>query len=91
MLAQKRHFCGPSLAVAALGASPDRLLKYLEWIGLLFESLVISDLLPLDGRWDAIELKLGVAQIDAAARRLLHLREQIDLQGSVESVFLAVV
>jgi predicted AAA+ superfamily ATPase len=40
----RRHFCDPSLAVAALGASPDRLLKDLEWLGLLFESLVIRDL-----------------------------------------------
>jgi predicted AAA+ superfamily ATPase len=42
--APRRHFCDPSLAVAALGASPDRLLKDLEWLGLLFESLVIRDL-----------------------------------------------
>jgi hypothetical protein len=31
-------------AVAALGGSPDRLLKDLESLGLLFESLVIRDL-----------------------------------------------
>ena len=30
--------------MAALGGSPDRLLKDLEWLGLLFESLVIRDL-----------------------------------------------
>ena len=42
--APRRHFCDPSLAVAALGGSPDRLLKDLEWLGLLFESLVIRDL-----------------------------------------------
>jgi predicted AAA+ superfamily ATPase len=42
--APRRHFCDPSLAVAALGASPDRLLTDLEWLGLLFESLVIRDL-----------------------------------------------
>jgi len=71
--------------VAALGGSPDRLLKDLEWLGLLFESLVIRDLRVLaqaldgevlhyrddygvevdtivqlrDGRWGAIEIKLG--------------------------------
>ena len=28
--APSRHFCDPSLAVAALGGSPDRLLKDLE-------------------------------------------------------------
>lgn len=30
--------------MAALGGSPERLLKDLEWLGLLFESLVIRDL-----------------------------------------------
>jgi predicted AAA+ superfamily ATPase len=42
--APRRHFCDPSLAVAALGGSPDRQLKDVEWLGLLFESLVIRDL-----------------------------------------------
>lgn len=42
--APKRHFVDPSLAVAALRASPERLLKDLNWLGLLFESLVIRDL-----------------------------------------------
>jgi hypothetical protein len=86
--APRRHFCDPSLAVAALGGSPDRLLKDLEWLGLLFESLVIRDLRVLaqalegelfhyrddygvevgaivelrDGRWGAIEIKLGPGQ-----------------------------
>lgn len=39
-----RHFVDPSLAVAALVATPDRLLADLEFLGLLFESLVIRDL-----------------------------------------------
>lgn len=39
-----RHFVDPSLAVAALGASPEKLLKDLNLFGLLFESLVIRDL-----------------------------------------------
>lgn len=42
--APKRHFVDPSLAVAALGASPARLLADLEFMGLLFESLVHRDL-----------------------------------------------
>jgi hypothetical protein len=42
--APKRHFVDPSLAVAALRASPDYLRKDLELFGLLFESLVIRDL-----------------------------------------------
>jgi hypothetical protein len=42
--APRCHFCDPSLAVAALGASPERLLADLAWMGQLFESLVIPDL-----------------------------------------------
>lgn len=42
--APKRHFVDPSLAVAALRATPDRLLRDLNLLGLLFESLVIRDL-----------------------------------------------
>jgi predicted AAA+ superfamily ATPase len=39
-----RHFVDPSLAVAALGASPEQLLRDLNLTGLLFESLVVRDL-----------------------------------------------
>ena len=42
--APKRHFVDPSLAVAALRAAPERLLREIEWLGFLFESLVIRDL-----------------------------------------------
>jgi hypothetical protein len=42
--APTRHFVDPSLAVAALGADPDRLLRDVETLGLLFESLAIRDL-----------------------------------------------
>lgn len=115
--APRRHFCDPSLAVAALGGSPDRLLKDLEWLGLLFESLVIRDLRVLaqaldgevfhyrddygvevdaivqlrDGRWGAIEIKLGPGQVEAAAASLLRFRQQIDTRRSGEPAFLAVV
>ncbi|MFW6279458.1 MAG: ATP-binding protein [Planctomycetota bacterium] len=40
----KRHFVDPSLAVAAVRANPDRLLKDLNYMGFLFESLVVRDL-----------------------------------------------
>ena len=40
----KRHFVDPSLAVAALGATPPRLLADLDFLGLLFESMVYRDL-----------------------------------------------
>ena len=39
-----RHFADPSVAVAALGASPDSLLHDMSTFGLLFESLCIRDL-----------------------------------------------
>ena len=42
--APKRHFVDPSLAVAAIGADPERILAELEYMGLLFESLVYRDL-----------------------------------------------
>lgn len=40
----KRHFVDPSLAVAALRATPERLLEDLNLFGFLFESLVVRDL-----------------------------------------------
>lgn len=40
----KRHFTDPSLAVAALVAGPERLLKNLNLFGLVFESMVVRDL-----------------------------------------------
>ena len=40
----RRHFVDPSLAVAALRATPERLLQDLNLLGLLFESLVTRDL-----------------------------------------------
>lgn len=42
--APTRHFADPSLAVAALGADPARLLRDVQTLGLLFESLVVRDL-----------------------------------------------
>jgi predicted AAA+ superfamily ATPase len=39
-----RHFVDPSLAVAALGARPERLVREVDSLGLLFESLVVRDL-----------------------------------------------
>ncbi len=42
--APKRHFVDPSLAVAALRATPERLVGDLRFLGLLFESLAVRDL-----------------------------------------------
>lgn len=40
----KRHFADPSLAVATLNLSSDLLIKELNYMGFLFESLVVHDL-----------------------------------------------
>jgi hypothetical protein len=40
----KRHFVDPSLAVAALGADPAGLLRDLNLLGFIFESMVVRDL-----------------------------------------------
>lgn len=42
--APKRHFVDPSLAAAALRASPEQLLTDMNTLGLLFESLAVRDL-----------------------------------------------
>lgn len=42
--APTRHFVDPSLAVAALGTGPERLLRDVRTFGFLFESLVARDL-----------------------------------------------
>lgn len=42
--AAKRHFVDPSLAVAALRGEPSALMRDLNFMGLLFESMVIRDL-----------------------------------------------
>ena len=42
--ASKRHFADPSLAIGALGLSVEKLQSDLNYLGFLFESLVIRDL-----------------------------------------------
>jgi len=42
--APRTHFVDPSLAVAALGASPDSLVRDLNAFGFLFESLAVRDM-----------------------------------------------
>lgn len=41
--ASRTHLVDPSLAAAAVGAGPDRLLADLNYLGLLFESLAVRD------------------------------------------------
>ncbi|MBI3429455.1 MAG: ATP-binding protein [Actinobacteria bacterium] len=45
----------------------------------------------LDNAWAAIEVKLGVDQVDGAAASLLKFREKIDTIASGEPVFMAIV
>jgi uncharacterized protein len=64
--APTRHFVDPSLAVAALGADPDRLLGDVETLGLLFESLVVRDLRVYGQAFDA---------------QVFHYRDSTDLEA----------
>jgi predicted AAA+ superfamily ATPase len=63
--AAKRHFVDPSLAVAALRATPEGLLRDLSLLGLLFESLVIRDLR---------------VYAQASDGRVMHYRDSDDLE-----------
>lgn len=118
LVSPKHHFTDPSLAVAALRASPQRLLRDPETLGLLLESLVIKDLRIYaqaadaevysftdaagaeadaivdagDGRWMAVEVKLGGAeQIEAAARSLLTVARKVDESRMGEAAKLVVI
>lgn len=99
-----RHLVDPSLAVAAMNASADRLMDDPNTLGLLFESLVIRDLRVFaqavdgevahyrdsagaeadaiiqlrDGRWIAMEVKLGQSRVEEAAASLTKLIKKID-------------
>lgn len=114
----KRHLADPSLAVAALGATPKRLLgPEIELAGLLFESQVIHDLRvyaephrasvrfyrdnkglevdavveATDGRWIAVEVKLGHHRVDEAAHNLLALRDKLAEEAAAACGALVVV
>ncbi|MCL1835620.1 MAG: DUF4143 domain-containing protein [Oscillospiraceae bacterium] len=112
----KRHFTDPSLAAAALGATPGILAGDLKTAGFLFETLCYRDLcvyadalegkvyhyrdkddleadiiiqLP-DGRWGAIEVKLGTFEFDEAASNLLRLKKKLSDETAPPS-FMAIV
>ena len=113
----KKHFVDPSLAIAALGATPIQLREDLNTFGFMFENLAIRDLkvyaealgakvfhyrddeeleadaiveLP-DGRWAALEVKLGVTEADTAAASLLSVKRKIERAGGKSPTFLAVI
>ncbi len=115
--AATRHFVDPSLAAAALGAGPERLLNDTETLGFLFESLVIRDLRiygqaigatvshyreakgveadaileTRDGRWAALDVKLGQGDVDKGAGSLIRVADHVDATRHGAPAFLAVV
>jgi len=115
--APTRFFVDPSLAVAAIQASPTSLLNDLNAVGFLFENLVVRDLRiytqalngklsqyrdsnklevdviieAFDGKWAAIEVKLGLNQIDEAAKTLIEFAGKVDTTKCGKPEFLAVV
>jgi predicted AAA+ superfamily ATPase len=115
--AAKRHLVDPSLAVAALRTTPDGLLKDMNLLGLLFESLVIRDLRVYaqaldaevlhyrdntglevdaiiqhaDGRWGALEIKLGTGMVEQGAATLLKFADRVDTDKCGAPSLLAVI
>jgi len=100
---EKKQFVDPSLAVAALSLSPDKLKQDFELLGFFFESLCTRDLriyaqslngevyqyhdsqeleidniiVLKDGRWAAVEIKLGSSEEEAAAENLIKLNNMV--------------
>ncbi len=115
--AAKRHFVDPSLAVAALRATPEGLLKDMNLLGFLFESLVVRDLRVYaqavdaevlqyrdntglevdaviqcaDGRWGAIEIKLGAGMVEQGVTSLLKFVDRVDTDKCGSPSLLAVI
>ena len=112
----KKHFTDPSLAAAALGATPGILADDIKTAGFLFETLCFRDLsvymdsldgkvyhyrdndnleadailqLP-DGKWGAVEIKLGAFEFDKAADNLLRLKKKLAGE-TVPPSFLAII
>ena len=112
----KRHFTDPSLAAAALGATPGILAGDIKTAGFLFETLCFRDLsvymdaldgkvfhyrdkdnlegdailqMP-DGRWGAVEIKLGTFEFDYAAANLLKLKKKL-ADDTVSPSFLLII
>ena len=113
----KRHFTDPSLAAAALDASPEVLDKDTKTAGFLFESLCFRDLSVYssatggrvryyrdsngleadaivesrDGKWGAVEMKMGTFEFDKAAKNLIHLKDKMVGAGYKEPSFLMIL
>jgi predicted AAA+ superfamily ATPase len=67
----KRHFVDPSLAVAALRGDPSALMRDLNFLGFLFESMVVRDLRiyaqPLEGEVEHYQDNSGL-EVDAIVK-----------------------
>ena len=113
----KRHFSDPSIAVAALRATPDTLLDDFSTFGLLFASLVIRDLRVYlqamegdlfhfrdrygleadaiiqlrDGRWAAVEVKMGNKEIEVAAANLKKIKARMASELAKDPTFLMII
>jgi len=113
----KRHFSDPSVAAAALGATPKRLFNDFNTFGLLFEALCVRDLRVYadsidgnvyhyrdasgtevdviiqlnDGRWGAIEVKMGAGFIEEASDNLLKFKAKVDVSKMQEPSFLMIL
>lgn len=113
----KRQFVDPSLAVAAIDASPQSILEDFNYFGFLFESLCVRDLRVYaenlrgnirhyhdnsdleadiiitlaDGRWAAVEVKLGSREIEEGAENLKKLADKIDSSKNPAPSFLMVL
>lgn len=64
-----------------------KIYHYRDKTGLEIDSIVHLS----DGRWGAIEVKLGLNQVDQAASNLLKLKERVDLEKMHAPSFLMVV
>ena len=113
----KRQFADPSIAVATMRLTPERILDDFEYFGFLFESLCHRDLRIYseandgqlfhyrdasgleagaviclnDGRWAAIEIKLGKKAIEEGAKHLLALKDKINTTKMKTPSFLMLV
>ncbi|MDD4012386.1 MAG: DUF4143 domain-containing protein [Sphaerochaetaceae bacterium] len=113
----KRQFVDPSIAVAVMRLTPERLLDDFNYFGFLFEALCDRDLRVYaeaidgevfhyrdssglesdavvalnDGRWAAIEMKLGSKEIEEAAKHLLELRNRVNTEKMREPSFLMIL
>ena len=90
MTVRDRHSNQPQISSRSPAARTTNLswvLDYRDDYGIEVDAIVQL----CDGRWGAIDIKLGEGQVDAAATNLKRFAEQIDSQRSGSPAFLAVI